>query len=141
MDTGTGLASAVGWVTGRSHTRRNTPKPIVGGFVARLSARIRNAYERDPVLQSILDASEGRPVALQRNVCRDSVTCVVRYVVIDRETASPSLVALVEDTFALREIDSDGTRTIFAVEGVENLCLHRGRPPFSQNALSAMNPP
>jgi hypothetical protein len=93
-------------------------QPVIGGFVARLSPRVRDAYEADPVLRPLVDVSQGLPVTMGAGGCRDSVACPVRYVVLNRSTASPELVDLVNTTFALREIDRDAERTLFAVDGL-----------------------
>lgn len=109
--------------------------PLIGGFVARLSSRIKNAYESDPLIARLLDLSEGRsvlvaptspafpgPAALpafsasaapSAPIC---ISCSVRYVVVDETFASPELQAYVARSFALQPIARSGARALYSVE-------------------------
>ena len=117
--------------------------PLMGGFVARLSGRIKRAYDADPVLGPILDLSEGRspapslstgvgappprrasadaappgaslPQALPLPACR--LTCEVRYVVVDEERASSDLRAFAAKAFSLRLLERSASRALYVVE-------------------------
>lgn len=92
--------------------------PQVGGFVARLSSRIKAAYEADPILGPLLDLSEGLPLKPRSADCRDSLLCPVRYVVVNDGQASRDLVAFVNDTFVLTPVQREGRRTLFTVDGL-----------------------
>ncbi len=92
-------------------------RPIVGGFVARLSPAIRQYYEDDALLAGFLDLSEGRPAAdhlpraavAERLLRRNGV----RFVVLDRRTASPALVTYVETDLPLELIGHDERRSLY----------------------------
>ena len=90
-------------------------QPEMGGFVARLSERIRASYETDPIIAPILEMSGGSPLR-RRTACRDSVACSVRYVVINHAAASPELQTFVHEAFSLRFIEESDDRTLYAVE-------------------------
>jgi hypothetical protein len=90
-------------------------QPEVGGFVARLSNRIRASYENDPVIAPILEMSGGSPLR-RRSGCRDSLACSVRYVVINRAATSPELQTFVRDAFSLTLVDESDGRTLYTVE-------------------------
>ena len=109
--------------------------PLMGGFVARLSSRIKRAYDADPVLGPLLDLSEGRspasplspgaaaaspgaslPQALLPALPGCVLTCGVRYVVVDEALASHELKAFVERTFKLRPLGRTDTRVLYAVD-------------------------
>ena len=103
--------------------------PLIGGFVARLSSRIKSAYNADPVISRFLDLSETPPPALpappalserQRvegpaPVC--GLACDVRYVVVDEAAASGALKQFAASVFDLRRLASSGPRTLYAVNG------------------------
>ena len=93
-------------------------QPMVGGFVARLSRRIKTGYESDPVFRSLLDLSEGRPPEAGSASCRDSLACAVRYLVINEAQASQDLVKFVHDTFDMTPVEREENRTLFAVKGL-----------------------
>ena len=89
--------------------------PQMGGFVARLSSRITSAYENDPVLEPILDFSEGRePKSLPAGPCRNSLACNARYIAIDQQAASPSLQQFIRATFpSMTLADRDGSMALY----------------------------
>ena len=96
-------------------------RPIVGGFVARLPPRIVSDYGRLPVLGTLLRLSGG--VAIddrertvdRKEAARQLAAEGVRFVVLNRDTASPELSAFVEERIALREIARDEHRTVYEV--------------------------
>ena len=99
-------------------------KPLMGGFIARMSPRVRAAHVDDPVLGPLLRLSAGE--ALESDPPRDSsdsLACACRYVVMHVE-ASTAVRQFVESEFRLREVASDPFQTLYAVDG-----LHRARCP------------
>lgn len=92
--------------------------PLIGGFVARLSSRIRLAYESDPVIRTILDLSEDKPASLSVSPASPAqcVSCDVSYVVIDEASASSELQAFVAKSFELRPLARSGTRALYSVQ-------------------------
>ena len=93
--------------------------PQMGGFVARLSSRIKTAYDADPIIGPILDLSEGRtpaPPGSDAPPAACLLTCDVRYVVIDEAEASDELEAFVAKVFSLRLLARSGPRALYAVD-------------------------
>ena len=90
-------------------------QPEMGGFVARLSSRIRASYDNDPIIAPILEMSGGSPIN-RRAACRDSLACAVRYVVVNRAAASPELQTFVRDAFSLTLVDESDGRALYTVE-------------------------
>jgi hypothetical protein len=84
--------------------------PIGGGFVARLSPRVRRAYEDDPVLSVLLSekAITAPPAQAQ------TLACAFRYVILPK--ASPALtVDVVNRVFELERLDADDARDLYRV--------------------------
>ena len=100
-------------------------QPQMGGFVARLSSRLRASYESDPIVGPILNLSEGSPVGSSPMPCRDSLVCSVRYVVINRATASSELQAFVDEAFSLKIIERSQDRTLYAADRVKSCSCAR----------------
>jgi hypothetical protein len=86
--------------------------PLMGGFVARLSGRIKHAYENDPVIARFLDLSSGSTSAIDPGPCH--LTCDVRYVVIDDAIASRELQEFAEKAFTLSVLTRSGQKTLYA---------------------------
>jgi hypothetical protein len=99
--------------------------PLVGGFVARVSSRIKNAYESDPIFRPLLDLSEGRAAEPGSASCRESLACQVRYVVIDEGAASPDLVRFVNEAFSITPVQRDGARALYTVNGLRACSCER----------------
>jgi hypothetical protein len=96
--------------------------PLVGGFVARLSPRLRSAYETDATLGPLLRLSSGESAEHLRlgqdaaSRIRDGLDRLgVGYVVLNRATASPDLTQIVERMPGLRSLERNGTRELFAL--------------------------
>ena len=87
-------------------------QPIVGGALARLSPRIRAAYETDPIIGPALALAEGTTPAPAPAPCTDSLACSVRYVIVNDLTAPPDLIAFAQRTFNLRVLQRDRERTL-----------------------------
>jgi hypothetical protein len=96
----------------------------MGGFVARLSNRLRTSYVSDPIIGPILEMSENRDRAKRQEICRDSLACSVRYLVV-RKTASPALQDFLRGVFMFSIIEQSDDRTLYRVDGMLSCsCAH-----------------
>jgi hypothetical protein len=98
-------------------------RPLIGGFVARISPHLRRAYEEDPLLSSLLRLSTGDaagpPDALTADVARLSMRRLgISFVVLDRRTAPPSVVGLVEQRLPLTLLARDEDHALYGVNDV-----------------------
>jgi hypothetical protein len=84
--------------------------PIAGGFVARLSPRIVEAYATDPVLGTLLF---GRAPASGQ-----SLACTFRYLTIPT-SATPGTREEIARVFTLERLDGDEARELFRITGCE----------------------
>jgi len=85
--------------------------PIAGGFVARLSPRVQQAYEADPVLSVLLtDASSNAGASGQGK----SLACDFRYVVLPKASPAATRTA-VERAFQLERLDGDEIRDLYRI--------------------------
>lgn len=97
-------------------------RPLVGGFVARLSPRVRAAYERDPLFSSLLRLSGGASGAgVTTPPAREQVASLlsqhgIRFIVLNRQTASAELGEYVENTMPVDLIAEDGGLALFVVK-------------------------
>lgn len=100
-------------------------KPLLGGYLSRVSERRKEAYWRIPVFASLFTLSEGRPVsdelARQALATREQflADACVRYVVIDQR-ASDELRTFAIRLFGLMLIGEDLGRELFIVPGAES---------------------
>jgi len=90
-------------------------KPIAGGYVSRVSARRKAAYEGLPVPRALLALSEGRTLTVEeaergrRAAARFLTRSEIGYVVIDAARASPELRRFAIEALGLTRIaDADG---------------------------------
>jgi hypothetical protein len=96
--------------------------PQMGGFVARLSSRIKTAYDNDPIIGPVLKLSEhsltsvAPPLAPPAPRAPCALTCDVRYVVINEATVSSELRSFIAKAFHLRLLEQTGARALYAVE-------------------------
>lgn len=97
-------------------------RSMVGGIISRLPASISAAYDQDPVLSALLRLSDPRPTDAETRALPDRARAResfrangIRFVMLDRETASPALVEYVEQTLPLVLIVRDGRRTLYHV--------------------------
>jgi hypothetical protein len=104
--------------------------PIVGGFAARVPARIKAGYQQLPVIRSLFRLSAGEPadpadlVLTPEQAGRALRAVKIRYVMLNRGTAPPRLAAYVENSLPLVLARTDGPRELYIVsEGA--------RPPGS----------
>jgi hypothetical protein len=91
----------------------------VGGFVARLPEQVKTAHLSDPILGPILRMSELTPIDPDQIVCRQSLACAVRYVVIDDASAPPRLRQFVRSVFGLRLVERIDEKSLFAVDRLD----------------------
>ncbi len=93
--------------------------PLVGGFIARVSNRIRRGYQQDPLLWSILRLSAGAPAPATAELPADPTQHLtdlgVRYVAINRDTAPQPVIDFVLARVRLRQIAADGPRELYEV--------------------------
>ena len=88
-------------------------RPILGGYLSRVSEQVRDASRRDPVLGTLYTLSEGRSPApiddMERAVARErflSRTCLA-FVVVDLMRATPELRMFARDTLRLERVFAD----------------------------------
>jgi hypothetical protein len=98
-------------------------RPLVGGFVARLPTNVAAAYEADPLIGDLLRlSSAGAPVDSEREPPPADVVAAslrangIRWIVVDRERASPRLVKYVELVLPLTSVAQDGERRLYFVD-------------------------
>jgi len=96
--------------------------PLVGGFVARMSHRVRDLYLSDPALGPLLalsarPAPRGLPVLpLAASRVEEGLRRLgVRYVMLNRSTASPELAGLVHRMPGLTRVAGEGARELFTL--------------------------
>jgi hypothetical protein len=96
-------------------------RPMFGGFVARLSPRLRARYATEPILSSLLKLSSGEsisPAAIDRDKAVSAARLrewEVSVIVVRKEGASPELIRYVRDVLGARPIAQDETRELYAV--------------------------
>jgi hypothetical protein len=97
-------------------------RPLVGGFVARLPPAVAAVYENDPLLAGLLSLSEREgPVEAARRLPDRQLAADrllrhnIRFVVLNRSTASPALVEYVERVLPLTLIAHEGDRSLYLV--------------------------
>lgn len=94
-------------------------RPIVGGFVARLSPSVRQRYQADPLISSLLQLSAGSNPDASRLADRDSAArsmqdLGIRFFVLDREHASIDLIRYAEQ-LPLTRVADEGPYSLFLV--------------------------
>jgi hypothetical protein len=84
--------------------------PLVGGYIGRMPPGVAEAYERMPVVGNLLRLSSGRPAvpdAAGPQPCR--------YLVVDRQRASPELLAYVQGALRLDPLGSSNGHDLYRV--------------------------
>lgn len=109
-------------------------RPIVGGFVARLPPGIAEAYRKLPVVGTLLRLSEGEAIAFEERVdpgtsARQLAAQGIRFLVLNRDLASPELSTFVDTSIALRVIARDDHRTVYEVDSVARPSPERWQLP------------
>jgi len=97
--------------------------PITGGFVARLSPRIRAAYQDDAILGPLLRLSDGHPLSAERPMDPRTAQALLRahgisHVIINQLTAPADLLAYARASLPLRILAADAERTLYAIGDV-----------------------
>jgi hypothetical protein len=96
-------------------------KPLIGGYVSRVSERRRSAYGDIPAIAVLFALSERTPVpeAVIRQILSTKhdfvASSCIGYVVIDRARATPELRSFAIELFDLVPIGDDGGRELFLV--------------------------
>lgn len=109
----------IGWLDHRAlvHQMRHE-RPLVGGFVARISPRLRERYLATPLFVAALDISDpdrprDRPLSAREAVEQGVAFLVVNRDLIDRpQSLDPSTLA----AEGFRFVTNDGDRELYAVE-------------------------
>ena len=95
-------------------------KPLVGGFVARLPRRLATDYDHQPAIRTLVDLSTGRLLTADELAAAPAPVRAflhdndVKYVVLNRATATDQLVALA-GLLSLTPVAADGRRELFSV--------------------------
>ena len=84
--------------------------PLVGGYIGRMPPGVADEYERMPVVGNLLKLSSGRPAVPDRP---GPQPC--RYVVVDRDRASPELIAYVQRALGLDLLAASDGRDLYRV--------------------------
>jgi hypothetical protein len=95
-------------------------RPLVGGFVARLSPSVSRFYEHDPLLGTFLRLSGATELPALAPPDRDEAGRLleqygIRFLVVNRRTASQELQAYVERTLPIAKVVDDEERTLYVV--------------------------
>jgi hypothetical protein len=104
--------------------------PIAGGFVARLSPRVRRAYEDDPIFGPLLanGTLPSTPPPLREGAAPvQSLACAFQYVIVPKTSgAQPRSVDLemVNRVFRLERLDGDDARDLYRVTGWQTPYCH-----------------
>jgi hypothetical protein len=85
--------------------------PIAGGFVARLSPRLRKIYEDDPVFHALLTGSALPPTPIDQ-----TFACSLRYVIVPKNAPAPTR-DVVNRVFQLERLGGDDARDLYRVMG------------------------
>jgi hypothetical protein len=88
--------------------------PLAGGFVARLSPRVRRAYETDPVFGPLL-SDDQRKASVSAGVGR-SLACEMRYLVMPSALSS-STREFVDSVCLLEHVSGDDSRDLYRIVG------------------------
>jgi hypothetical protein len=96
-------------------------RPLVGGYISRLPRAVVAAYESDPLLAGLLRLSErddpdaARPLPGRERAADRLRENGIRFVVLNRRTASPALARYVERVLPLTLIAQEGDRSLYLV--------------------------
>lgn len=118
--------SSVGNITARAQFHQTIHhKPIVGGYLSRVSARRKREHRRLPVLDALLTLSEGRPLEdWQRRRAwagRDDFAESARlgYVTVDRQLASQELIDYAITLLNLKLVARDDRYSLYAPMAID----------------------
>jgi len=94
---------------------------LIGGFAARVPARIKDGYLQIPVVRSLFRLSGGGTIepadasATPSEAGRALRGVGIRYVILNRQTAQPQLASYVENSLPLVLARRDGVRDLYVV--------------------------
>lgn len=95
-------------------------RPIVGGFVARLPPSVLAAYRADPLIAGLLrlsnptaDSHAAEPLPDRESAAGLLRRDGIRFVVLNRATASPALIDYVVHGLPLTRIEDEGERSLY----------------------------
>ena len=95
-------------------------KPLAGGFVARLSPKVRAAYEQTPALVALIKLSSGSPSHSSENLPADLgsglLSAGVRHVVVNTDSMPRDLRAALESR-GFKLVAVEGRRELYRVSG------------------------
>lgn len=100
-------------------------KRLIGGYLSRLPSHEVGRYRRIPLMDVLLDLSEGRPVeADRREAAARKAPEVTRrlgigYVVVDVSRANAELISFATSALHLEKIDADGGQELYSVRNSE----------------------
>jgi hypothetical protein len=95
-------------------------KPLVGGYLSRISDRTKELYLSKPVLRAILEFSEGRQPSADTLVAAAATAPAfleesrIGYAVMDAGRVSPALQQFVASTLGFRRVAQDGAIELWA---------------------------
>jgi hypothetical protein len=96
-------------------------KPMLGGFIARLPERVKSWYQHAPVISAVLQLSDPRcpsdwsPEPVTAHQAYDALTAAsVRYVVLNRASSSPRLLAYVS-SWPMTRVAADSGRELYVL--------------------------
>jgi hypothetical protein len=98
-------------------------RPIVGGYLSRLSASVLAFYANDPLLNGLLQLSEpattaesAPPALANAGIAAERLKANgIAFVVLDRASASPLLIEYVEKVLPLTLVETEGERSLYVV--------------------------
>jgi hypothetical protein len=97
-------------------------RPLTGGYVSRLPKAVLAAYENDPLMAGLLSLSERGAGTTGMRMLPDAALAGDRlrshniaFVMLNRRTASPELVAYVQTVLPLTLIGEEGDRSLYVV--------------------------
>jgi hypothetical protein len=96
-------------------------KPLIGGYLSRLPRGEVARYREMPLLDVLLDLSEGRPVSADRlnwaarRPYADRPALPLGYVIVDTSRASPELQAFARDALDLELLRTEGPLSLYIV--------------------------
>jgi len=94
-------------------------KAVIGGDLSRVSERRVKAIRQQPMLNALIDLSEGKTLAqstvdaLGEDGAEFMARSNIGYVVVDRERASPELTQFAARTLQLEELESDASTVLY----------------------------
>jgi hypothetical protein len=114
-----GLSETGGFNTETQFLQTVHEKPLVGGYLSRISSRRKNFYRGHPVLHALYVLSEGRSLTSDEETAARAKgrgflrRARVGYVIVDRARATRDLTAFVESALRLQKIDEDDRYTLY----------------------------